>query len=67
MKIYTKTGDEGLTSLFTGERVEKDSPRVDVYGTVDEINSALAVARNFSEVPEIRKKIYERLGTAIFE
>ena len=59
MKVYTKTGDEGLTSLFTGERVEKDSPRVDVYGTVDEINSALAVARNFSEVPEIRKKIYE--------
>ena len=59
MKVYTKTGDEGLTSLFTGERVEKDSPRVDVYGTVDEINSALAIARNFSEVPEIRKKIYE--------
>ena len=44
MKVYTKTGDEGLTSLFTGERVEKDSPRVEVYGTVDEVNSALAAA-----------------------
>ena len=59
MKVYTKTGDEGLTSLFTGERVEKDSPRVDVYGTVDEINSALAIARNFSAVPQIQKKIFE--------
>ena len=59
MKVYTKTGDEGLTSLFTGERVEKDSPRVDVYGTVDEINSALACARNFSAVPEIKQKIFE--------
>lgn len=59
MKVYTKTGDEGMTSLFTGERVEKDSPRVEVYGTVDEINSALAVAKNFSEVKEIREKIFE--------
>lgn len=59
MKIYTKTGDEGLTSLFTGERVAKDSPRVDVYGTVDEVNSALAAARSFSQVPEIRKKIFD--------
>ena len=59
MKVYTKTGDEGLTSLFSGERVEKDSPRVELYGTVDEINSALAMARSFSNVEEIRKKIFE--------
>ena len=59
MKIYTKTGDEGLTSLFTGERIEKDSPRVAAYGEIDEINSVLAIARNFSEVPEIRQKIFE--------
>lgn len=59
MKVYTKTGDEGLTSLFSGERVEKDSPRVEVYGTVDEINSALAMARTFSDVKEIREKIFE--------
>lgn len=59
MKVYTKTGDEGLTSLFSGERVEKDSPRVEVYGTVDEINSALAMARAFSDVEEIRNKIFE--------
>ena len=59
MKVYTKTGDEGLTSLFTGERIEKDSPRVAAYGEIDEINSVLAIARNFSEVPEIRQKIFE--------
>ena len=59
MKVYTKTGDEGTTALFTGERVEKDSPRVSAYGAVDEVNSALAIARNFSEVPEIKQKILE--------
>lgn len=59
MKVYTKTGDEGMTSLFTGERVEKDSPRVEVYGTVDEINSALAMARSFADNDALREKILE--------
>ncbi|RZK29033.1 MAG: ATP:cob(I)alamin adenosyltransferase, partial [Hymenobacter sp.] len=39
MKIYTKTGDKGLTSLIGGARVPKSSPRIDCYGTVDELNS----------------------------
>jgi cob(I)alamin adenosyltransferase len=39
MKIYTKTGDLGETSLFGGKRVFKDDPRVDAYGTVDELNA----------------------------
>ena len=41
MKIYTKTGDEGKTGLFGGDRVSKASLRVEAYGTVDELNSAL--------------------------
>jgi len=45
MKIYTKKGDEGATSLFSGGRVEKDHLRVAAYGTVDELNSHLGVAR----------------------
>lgn len=45
MKIYTKTGDDGTTSLFSGGRVSKSNLRVDVYGTVDELNSYLGVAR----------------------
>lgn len=47
MGVYTKTGDKGQTGLFTGERVDKDSLRVNAYGTVDEMNSALALARAF--------------------
>lgn len=59
MGVYTKTGDSGKTSLFTGERIDKDSPRVHAYGAVDEANSALAMARAFSSVPEIKQKIHD--------
>jgi len=45
MKIYTRTGDEGRTALFGGKRVPKDDLRVAAYGTVDEANAALGVAR----------------------
>ncbi len=45
MKIYTKTGDDGTTGLFGGARVKKASVRVDAYGTVDETNAAIGVAR----------------------
>jgi len=44
MKIYTKTGDKGTTALYGGERVPKDSLRVECYGTVDELNSILGLA-----------------------
>jgi cob(I)alamin adenosyltransferase len=44
-RIYTRTGDDGTTSLFGGERVGKGNPRIDAYGTVDEANSVVGVAR----------------------
>jgi cob(I)alamin adenosyltransferase len=44
-KIYTRTGDDGTTGLVGGERIRKDSARVSAYGTVDEANSALGLAR----------------------
>lgn len=43
MAIYTRTGDSGTTTLFTGERVSKTHPRVETYGTLDELNSALSL------------------------
>ena len=46
-KIYTKTGDKGDTGLAGGQRVSKDSPRIWAYGTVDELNSAIGLARAF--------------------
>jgi len=45
MKIYTRTGDTGETSLFGGTRVGKDDPRVAAYGDVDELNAHLGLAR----------------------
>ena len=42
-KIYTKTGDDGTTGLGDGSRVGKDSPRVDAYGIVDELNSVIGM------------------------
>ncbi len=45
MKLYTKTGDDGTTGLFGGGRVKKASLRVDAYGTVDELNATIGVAR----------------------
>lgn len=45
MKIYTRTGDDGLTGLFGGPRVLKDDLRIEAYGTADELNSVLGAAR----------------------
>ncbi|WP_026973771.1 cob(I)yrinic acid a,c-diamide adenosyltransferase [Alicyclobacillus contaminans] len=54
MKIYTRSGDEGKTSLIHGRRVSKDSPRVEAYGTVDEANSAIGAALALmADVPEL--------------
>ncbi len=44
-KIYTRTGDNGTTGLGDGSRVEKDHPRVEAFGTVDELNSAIGLIR----------------------
>ena len=44
MKLYTKTGDTGETSLFDNSRVRKSNPRVDAYGEIDEVNACVGVA-----------------------
>jgi cob(I)alamin adenosyltransferase len=47
MKIYTRTGDQGSTSLFTGERISKNDPFINALGAVDEANSTLGIALAF--------------------
>lgn len=42
-RVYTKTGDQGMTSLIGGERVKKSAPRIECYGTVDELNAAIGL------------------------
>lgn len=52
MKIYTRTGDDGTTALFSGGRVSKTHLRVEAYGTVDELNSLLGVVRTYQPYAE---------------
>lgn len=64
MKIYTKSGDKGKTSLFDNTRVAKDSLRVESYGTIDELNSSLGFAKNFvddKDVYEIIRSVQRQL------
>ena len=56
-KIYTRTGDDGTTGLGDGSRTAKDHPRVEAYGTVDELNSALGVLLTESLPAEIREAL----------
>ena len=54
-KIYTRTGDDGTTGLGDGNRVNKDSLRVEAYGTVDELNSAIGTVLAFEVTDDIRE------------
>ncbi len=58
-KVYTRTGDRGKTSLYTGERVSKASLRVETYGTIDEADSVLGMARAFVEHENVKETIYK--------
>ncbi len=65
-RIYTKTGDEGETSLFGGKRLPKYHLRIESYGTIDELNSCLGLLRDHIEEESLRaflKSIQERLFT----
>jgi cob(I)alamin adenosyltransferase len=65
MKIYTKTGDQGMTSLFGGKRVSKADLRIETYGTVDELNAHLGLVRD-QEVNQKRKAVLIEIQDRLF-
>ena len=72
IKVYTRTGDKGGTSLFGGTKVEKDHVRIDAYGNVDELNSFIGLLRDqdgigkeiSDQLFEIQKKLFS-IGTIL--
>ena len=73
-KVYTRTGDDGTTGLGGGQRVPKDSPRIEAYGTVDELNAILGLARVFNaerlsegDGPRWLDEVLRRLQNELFD
>ena len=65
MKIYTKTGDKGQTSLVGGTRVSKASLRIETYGTVDELNAYIGLVRD-QVVNEFRRELLKEIQDRLF-
>lgn len=59
MKVYTKTGDKGLTSLIGGVKVAKHDLRIEAYGTIDELNSFVGLVRDVSKSEDERGLLYQ--------
>ncbi len=64
-RVYTRTGDKGDTALVGGRRVPKDSPRIEAYGAIDELNSILGLARVFNAENLKRGKKYRWLDEVL--
>ncbi len=72
-RVYTRTGDRGETALVGGKRVAKDTPRIEAYGTLDELNSVIGIARAFNldrkreEGRDRLEEILRRLQNELFD
>jgi cob(I)alamin adenosyltransferase len=73
-KVYTRAGDKGFTKLVGGKKVPKDAARIEAYGTIDELNSVLGLARVFnddlkSDLPAAQQldEIFRRLQNELFD
>jgi cob(I)alamin adenosyltransferase len=64
-KVYTRGGDDGMTSLGSGQRVKKHAPRVEAYGTVDELSSQIGVALASGLTPELTRHL-RRIQNELF-
>jgi cob(I)alamin adenosyltransferase len=58
-KIYTRTGDKGMTSLLGGTKVSKSNPRIEAYGSIDELNSYVGLCRDLISDEQSRKMLQE--------
>lgn len=63
MKVYTKKGDKGLTSLIGGNRVSKSHSRIDAYGTIDELNSFVGLVRDYTQEERQKNLLYKIQNT----
>lgn len=66
MKIYTRTGDAGQTSIVGGSRLSKDAPRIEAYGTVDELNAHLGLLAADASTPEPQRNVLFKAQNALF-
>jgi len=64
-KVYTKTGDDGTTGLVGGNRVKKYDPRLEGYGTVDELNASIGIIRSF-DIPDDIKSLLIQIQNKLF-
>lgn len=65
MKVYTRTGDSGQTSLYDGHRVDKDDIRIESYGVLDELNSQIGLCLHYVEVED--KKVLQEIQRKLFD
>ncbi len=66
-KLYTRTGDNGTTSLVGGTRTPKDSPRLEAYGTVDELNSWIGLIASANVISESRRTVLHCIQNRLFD
>ena len=66
-RVYTRTGDDGMTALVGGKRVSKDAARIEAYGTVDELNAVVGLARAWNEEGKGQRELHLRLDAMLQE
>ena len=66
-RLYTRTGDDGTTSLVGGARAPKDSPRLEAYGTVDELNSNLGLLASSPVLSDERRQLLQHIQNTLFD
>ena len=67
MKVYTRTGDRGTTSIVGGERLMKNHPRIDAYGTIDELNSWLGLLIAAPDCPQAQARELTEIQSRLFD